>query len=668
MPAYGNSASTPSAHTQSSRNHKQAFIAQAQAWVGLSENPGDNNGFSGSYRQIINIVDPSYHSAWCAMFVSACAKQAGISNIIPTNSWAYGIGEGIFAKGGHSIPGQASSWHCDVNPEIGDTVHFGRGGAVDANGFPTANGSGTVSHVGIVVSVDKVNRQFTTVEGNTYGDGSDIDRVMYKTYPFSKSNIYYCARPNWEAVGGFSEPVILNPNGDVSTDSMSWDTNSNLSVPYTGDIYGVTVYNDVRNGNPNDRHDMTLREIGYFGDNSRFVTEPTDITISAINYTTLLGNLYDQFATYYPYGYTADTSRLDGNVRVCVDFFKSKGLNPAVACGITASLFTLSGIGTVYKGGGICAWEGKYRQDMHIRVDDWETNLSGQLDYLWIDLSLNYGIMMQLFTKVPVTDNGARQAANRFIVSYRYTDQPQDVDTEVANSTKAQRIAAEWFNQLIINPIIPEGSTYSSPQSVTIPVSGSLSMTPISLDYAGGDTVNPAIDDVLLPSPQAGQIYSFAQCPYPQSGIDTNFTSYSYWADRFNQSSPQYQLAQIWKNQYNMSCNRGIATIAGFYLAAVTETFGVVGDAIRVTLDNGQSFSVIIADIKSSHDSNYCQWGHIQNGKVNVIEWEIVKVENGRAVLSGSSTAGYPCDVSGWQGVPVRTIEHIGKKFSLSWR
>lgn len=634
---YGNYSSTPSAATIAEANNR--VIETACNWAVNIAND-DSHGYSQSNRW-----GPNYD---CSSLVISSYRAAGLS--INANS-TYDMVTGFKAAGFSVIPFTSGMTllRGDVllNPSSHTALYLGNSLVVEAHLAENGTISGQTGDQG-----------YYMYRGQRVNQGE----ISVGTYRFSRT-WDYVLRYGAGYVGSDSDVII--PVGQNSTYTATPD---GVITKPQDNISGITVYNDVRNGNPNDRHDMTLREIGYFGDNSKFVTEPTDITISAINYTTLLGNLYDQFATYYPYGYTTDTSQLGGNIRVCVDYFQSKGLNPAVACGITASLFTLSGIGTVYKGGGICAWDGKYRQDMHIRVDGWETNLSGQLDYLWIDLSLNYGIMMQLFTEVPVTDNGARQAANRFIVSYRYTDQPQDVDTEVANSTKAQRIAAEWFNQLIINPIIPEGSTYSSPQSVTIPISGSLSMTPISLDYAGGDTVNPAIDDVLLPSPKAGQIYSFAQCPYPQSGIDTNFTSYSYWADRFNQSSPQYQLAQIWKNQYNMSCNRGIATIAGFYLAAVTETFGVVGDAIRVTLDNGEAFSVIIADIKSSHDSNYCQWGHIQNGKVNVIEWEIVKVENGRAVLSGSSTAGYPCDVSGWQGVPVRTIEHIGKKFSLSWR
>lgn len=655
--SYGPYSSTPSVSATGS-NNKQAFIQNAINFVGLKE--ADN-----SYREIFNRagIYQDYYYAWCAAFVSACAKLAGISSIIPPNTWAYGIGDGIFQAGGKSIPGQASSWHCDVTPAVGDTVHFGSGGAVDANGFPTANGSGTVSHVGIVVAVDSANRKFTTIEGNS------SDAVQQNTYSFGCSRIYYCARPNWAAVGGFSEPVILTPNGDASTDPMSSSTGYMLSNANSSPLNGITVYRDVRNGTPNDRHDMTIREIGYFSNDSKFVTEETPITISAINYTTLLGNLYDQFATYYPYGYNSNTDRLSGNIKVCVDFFIGKGLSPAAASGITACLYVLSGIGTNHNGGGICDWQGKYRYQMHNRLGrDWHLNLSGQLDFLWTDLTSNYDSMLQLLINMPVTDSGARQAANRFMVSYRYTDQPQDIDTEISRSTRAQNIAVEWFNHISITTIVPEGASVSTPESITIPIGGDhLATANMDLDYAGGVS-DPLIEDTaILPSPQAGMVYSFAQCPYPQNGIDTNFTSYSYWADRFNRSSPQYKLAQIWKNQYNMSCNRGIAMITGYYLAAVTSTFGTVGDAIQVNLVDGQKILIIIADIKSPSDSNYCQWGHLQGGKVNVVEWEIVKVQDGHAVMSNSNTAGYPPDISDWRGVAVESIKHIGKKFDLRW-
>lgn len=665
MPEYGNFSSTPSmnsaVNSSTSDLNKQAFIAQANAWEGLSEEPGNPNGLSGSYRQIFNIahIYETYNGPWCAAFVSACAKQAGISSIIPPNTWAWGIGQGIIDKGGKSIPGMASSWHCPVSPAPGDTVQFGSGGTVDSNGIPTQNNQNTVAHVGIVVSVDSANRKFTTIEGNS------SDKVQRNTYSFDKSSIYYLARPNWEAVGGFSTPVVAQPHADGSiTYSDSNSIYSGTSVS-SSPCSGITVYSDVRNGTPNDRHDMTIRQFCYFSDRGTFVPDETDITISAINYTTLLGNLYDRFAQYYPAGYTTDTSNFTGNIRVVLDYFGNHQINPAACAGIAACLFELSGIGTANQGKGICAWEGRYKQDMHQQVQDWSTNLTGQLDFLWKDLTINYKTMMELLNNVPITDNGARQAANRFMVSYRYTDQVQDINTELSRANRSQSRAAEWFNKIIIRSNTPVGT----PTSVTIPIFGTMgNSVGISTNVTDNVSTNNAPTPVVTPNPQAGVVYTIP-LTQPQTGINTAFTSYSSWYDDWNKSSPQYKLAHMWGNQFGRSCNRGIATINDYYLVAVAPTYGTVGMAIKVVLSNGQEFKAIIADVKSPNDPNYCPWGHLDgNGKVNIIEWEVVKVlPNGTAAISGDRYAGYPPDLTGWQGANIVSITNLGTMFDLRW-
>ena len=435
---------------------------------------------------------------------------------------------------------------------------------------------------------------------------------------------------------------------------------------------GVTVYSDVRNGTPNDRHDMTMREICYFSDRGTFVPGETDITISAINYTTLLGNLYDQFAPYYPNGYTINTENLDSNIRICTDFFANKGLNPAAAVAIAACLFVQSGIGTSNQGGGICGWEGKYRRDMQSQVNDWQTNLSGQLEYLWSDLIANYGSMLQILSNVPPTDNGARQAANRFMVSYRYTDAIQSVDEELSKSTRAQNTAAGWFNQIIITASTPTGAGYSSPTAVTIPLStgtmGAIDNLGSVTGTSGYSLPNVDMDAITLADANTGVTWSFAQCPYQQTGINTAFTSYSSWFNDWNSRSPQKKLADIWYNDWGRSCDRGIATINGCYLVAVAQTFGTIGTVLKVNLDNGQSFKALMADAKSTGDSNYTAWGHLDgNGRVNVIEWEVVKVVNGVAATSGARTAGYPPDLTGWAGANVTSITNLGKMYNLTW-
>ena len=60
------------------------------------------------------------------------------------------------------------------------------------------------------------------------------------------------------------------------------------------------------------------------------------------------------------------------------------------------------------------------------------------------------------------------------------------------------------------------------------------------------------------------------------------------------------------------------------YLIATAPTFGSVGDAVNVNFDNGQTIPCVIADAKSTNDSNYTKYGHGRsNGSVNVLEFEV---------------------------------------------
>lgn len=59
------------------------------------------------------------------------------------------------------------------------------------------------------------------------------------------------------------------------------------------------------------------------------------------------------------------------------------------------------------------------------------------------------------------------------------------------------------------------------------------------------------------------------------------------------------------------------------YLVATTTTFGSVGDNVTVNLDDGGSIPCVIADSKSSGDSNYTSYGHAVGSQVNVLEFEV---------------------------------------------
>ncbi len=59
------------------------------------------------------------------------------------------------------------------------------------------------------------------------------------------------------------------------------------------------------------------------------------------------------------------------------------------------------------------------------------------------------------------------------------------------------------------------------------------------------------------------------------------------------------------------------------YLIATANALGSVGDNVTVNFQNGQSIPCVIADAKSSHDSNYTTYGHGHGDSVNVLEFEV---------------------------------------------
>jgi hypothetical protein len=109
----------------------------------------------------------------------------------------------------------------------------------------------------------------------------------------------------------------------------------------------------------------------------------------------------------------------------------------------------------------------------------------------------------------------------------------------------------------------------------------------------------------------------------PQTGITGNYTCYPQFYGRWNAGTTQRRISEIWGQKGKTGSPENIATIDGYYLIAVTQKFGQVGDIVCVVLANGTRINCMIADEKNPGDSNYTEWGHdLGGGKADVIEWE----------------------------------------------
>ena len=150
---------------------------------------------------------------------------------------------------------------------------------------------------------------------------------------------------------------------------------------------------------------------------------------------------------------------------------------------------------------------------------------------------------------------------------------------------------------------------------------------------------------------------NMAQSGYTVTGYDQWIGSGKtmVWAKGTNQRA----LSEIWKNQ-GCRFKNGIAVVnvngQDRYLIATTSKYGKVGDSVTVHFQDGTSIPCIIADQKSSHDSNYNEYGHMYGNQVNILEFE---VQRSKYLTSGNpNTNGWGLE---WNSrSPVVSIDNNG--------
>ncbi len=129
--------------------------------------------------------------------------------------------------------------------------------------------------------------------------------------------------------------------------------------------------------------------------------------------------------------------------------------------------------------------------------------------------------------------------------------------------------------------------------------------------------------EVVAPpiEPSSGESANVVSIPgdVKQTGIIGNNTNYSYYYGKWSKGSQQKKIAEMW-NEQGRPNDRGIATLNGRYLVAVSPIFGTNGDIIDVYLEDGTIINCIIGDAKGSDATS--QYGHMFGRSVDVIEWE----------------------------------------------
>ena len=360
---------------------------------------------------------------WCAAFVMAVAKTVGgiLGTILPsTYSSSDFARRGVSEYGGTWLPGPAQGQ--TPTPQIGDLILFRNNDPFTYVGKDTY----TSDHIGIVKQV--VGNVVHTIEGNTGTWDNNTSYVKLKQYNITAGSINGYFRPAWSKVGA----SVLNQ----ITASL-------------GPLYDVQ----------NTRKDALIREVGYISPQNTITSSTSNILVSAMNYTFLLNSLYEMGSSLLqPQTVPGDTStvvvdNLDNNAESVVRFMMAQGLNAAAGVGIAANIYHESSFRTNAEGDyqngvptsfGLCGWHlGRGDRMKQMAGPNWATNMSGQLQYLWYELTTSYTTVLSFLKSVPNNESGARAAANNFV---RQFERPANVDYQ---SQIRQNTASQMWNQLI---------------------------------------------------------------------------------------------------------------------------------------------------------------------------------------------------------------------------
>lgn len=152
-----------------------SVLRSAASQIGVREGRDKNGNWNNRVKYTTWYADKVKNdafltSAWCAIFVSWVAQQAGIlGNVIPLHAWTPS-GLAWFRKNASVDRGK--------NAKPGDVFYVY---------YPS---QGRVAHVGFVESVS--GGYITTIEGNTNTSGSSQGNGVYRLRRKITNNLYFC--------------------------------------------------------------------------------------------------------------------------------------------------------------------------------------------------------------------------------------------------------------------------------------------------------------------------------------------------------------------------------------------------------------------------------------------------------------------------------------------
>lgn len=394
----------------SSSNAAEQFIAAAKNHINHTRN---------DIKKIISATPLK----WAAAFICACAKEAG--GILGTVIAEEYNQEDMFKVGiknswGKFIAGPQSG--VAAKPTAGDLIAF--------KYSKRSSGPYDGDHVGIVVSV--VNNNVTYISGDGGNTMSYQSKVSSQKCAINSNTILGYYRPMWSRI--HSDIADVADNGLYTT----------------GQLYTTQ----------NTSEDAVIREVGYLDSRYKPSISSSGIRLSVVNYTDLLAAFVSHLGV-TPSQIDEGTSNADvitdgvveAAARTVIEYLVQKGLNGAAAVGVAANIKRESGFNTAIVGDygtsfGICQWHNARGDAMKRTAGaNWRTNLSGQLDYLWYELTTAYKSVYTALKGVDNTLAGAKAATDIFV---RKFEVPANLNDE---SALRQKFAEEYWNQIVIQKV-----------------------------------------------------------------------------------------------------------------------------------------------------------------------------------------------------------------------
>lgn len=507
---------------------------------------------------------------WSAATICAGSIANEYESIIPTDTFSCpALGRIIVEeKGGTYFDGSVRGG--TDTPQIGDICAIYKGVVTSTDKY-------ACTRLGIVMSIDE--NILTIVEGDSQGCILLNKRRV--------QDILWYVRPDWTAEGGAAECTSLFANPLYDTQST--------------------------------REDATLREVAYMTDQVEPSIDIDSVRLSAINYTGLLGKIYDAAGfsdLQMVYGSTTSgsTGTADGsglasihpNAPVIFNVLTEKGLTAAQAAGFLGNIQQECGYDAGLVDGaaaGLCQWESSRQASMKKYCGaNWKNNVSGQAEFIWVELTSSESATMTAL-------------------------QSQATGNDEATAVLAAEIICTKYERAGI-PMMDNRRKYTRDAWKCIQFTSSSGGTTASLN-----TVVRTRSGATLTS---GTSYNISS-NIVQTGIIGDYTNFNR-----NWSYVPKQLYDIWVSRGKPTANY-IATLDGYVLIACKQRFGNDGDLISVVLEDGTFFNAIIGDIKRSDEGN--EWGHLfdmSGGRkgTSIIEFEA----NGNdlsAVNAGLTAAGW---------------------------